>query len=300
MPVRKIALAATAALALASTAFAQTPPTLQLPRTSQKSVLTQTIGTTEMSVTYHRPGVKGRAVWGALVPWNEPWRTGANEATRFVTSTDVRVEGQPLPAGSYAIVTIPTPDRWTVIFSKQTDMWGAFGYKPEDDQLRVQVTPQPAEHQEWMSFTFDEAAPSSTTLSLRWEKVRVPVKIEVDVNGRVMADARAAIAAAKPDDWRTPYRAANWANDAGVSPEEASQWAQNALKAKENFQTLSLVARLTAKAGDTKTAIAQMTKAVALGKADKDVNAEMVAGQEKLLTEWTAAAAPAKGKTKKK
>lgn len=300
MPVRKIALAATAALALASTAFAQTPPTLQLPRTSQKSVLTQTIGTTEMSVTYHRPGVKGRAVWGALVPWNEPWRTGANEATRFVTSTDVSVEGQPLPAGSYAIVTIPTPDRWTVIFSKQTDMWGAFGYKPEDDQLRVQVTPQPAEHQEWMSFTFDEAAPSSTTLSLRWEKVRVPVKIEVDVNGRVMADARAAIAAAKPDDWRTPYRAANWANDAGVSPEEASQWAQNALKAKENFQTLSLVARLTAKAGDTKTAIAQMTKAVALGKADKDVNAEMVAGQEKLLTEWTAAAAPAKGKTKKK
>lgn len=299
MTVRKIALAATAALALATTALAQAPPTLQLPRTSQKSVVTQTIGTTEMSVTYHRPGVKGRAVWGALVPWNEPWRTGANEATRFVTSTDVTVEGQPLPAGSYAVVTIPTPDRWTVIFSKQTDMWGAFGYKPEDDQLRVQVTPQPAEHQEWMSFTFDEAAPSSTTLSLRWEKVRVPVKIEVDVNGRVMADARAAIAAAKPDDWRTPYRAANWANDAGVSPEEASQWAANALKAKENFQTLSLVARLTAKAGDTKTAIAQMTKAVALGKADKDVNAEMVAGQEKLLGEWTAAAMPVKGKKKK-
>lgn len=298
MPVRRIALAATAALALATTAFAQQPPTLQLPRTSQKAVVTQTIGTTEMSVTYHRPGVKGRAVWGALVPWNEPWRTGANEATRFVTSTDVTVEGQPLPAGSYAIVTIPTQDRWTVIFSKQTDMWGAFGYKPEEDQLRVEVTPQPAEHQEWMSFTFDEAAPSGTTLSLRWEKVRVPVKIDIDVNGRVVADARAAVAAAKPDDWRTPYRAANWANDAGLVPEEASQWAQSALKAKENFQTLALVARLTAKAGDTKTAIAQMTKAVALGKADKDANAEMVAGQEKLLAEWLAAATPAKGKRK--
>ncbi len=300
MRMQIFARTAAAVLALATVAHAQQAPTLQLPRASQKAVVTQTIGTTELSVTFHRPGVKGRAVWGALVPWNEPWRTGANEATRFSASTDVTVEGQPLPAGSYAMVTIPTADSWTVIFSRQTDMWGAFGYKPDQDQLRVTVKPVPAEHQEWMSFAFDEAAPGSTTLSLRWEKLRVPIRIDVDVNGRVLADARAAIAAAKPDDWRTPYRAANWANDTGTAPEEAAQWAKAALASKENFQTLSLVARMTYKSGDTKTALEQMTKAVALGKADKDVNAEMVAGQEKLLGEWTASAAAAKGKPKKK
>ena len=175
-------------------------------------------------------------------------------------------------------------------------MWGAYGYKPEEDQLRVEVAPQPAEHVEWLQFAFDDAGPSSTTLSLRWEKVRVPVKIDVDVNARVLADARAAIAAAKADDWRTPYRAASWAHDNNLAPEEVGQWAQTAWKAKENFYTLSLAARLSQKAGNTQEAVAQMTKAVALGKADKDINAELVANNEKLIAEWTASA----GKGKKK
>lgn len=292
-------LAAVAALALAAPVFAQQASGLQLPRVSQKATVSQTIGVTQMTVEYHRPGVKGREVWGKLVPWNEPWRTGANEATRFTTSTDVQVEGKPLPAGSYALVTIPTADRWTVVFSKQKEMWGASGYKPEEDQLRVEVTPQPAEHMEWMQFAFDEAGASSTTLSLRWEKLRVPVRIEVDVNGRVLAEARAAIAAAKADDWRTPYRAASWANDNNLAPEEVSQWAQSAWKAKENFYTLSLAAKLAQKAGNTREAVAQMTKAVALGKADKEINAELVASNEKLIGEWTASAAGDKGKQKK-
>lgn len=295
----RFALALVAALAMAAPVAAQQAPTLQLPRPSQKGVVSQTIGTTEMSVLYHRPGVKGRAIWGALVPWNEPWRTGANEATKFTTSGDITVEGKTLPAGSYSIVTIPQSNgAWTVAFSRQTDMWGSMGYKPDQDQIRVEVQSQPAEHVEWMQFTFDEAATSSTTMSIRWEKLRVPVRIDVDVNGRVLADARTAVAAAKSDDWRTPLRAANWANDNGVSPEDVSAWSARALTSKENFFTLALAAKLNAKAGNTKDAVAQMTKAVAMGKADTTIVAQQIEPNEKLLGEWSAAMKGGKGKKK--
>ncbi len=277
-------LFAAAALAAAVPAQAQ----LKLPRVSPNAGVSQSIGTTDLSVKYCRPGVKGRAIWGGLVPWDKPWRTGANEITTFTTTDDITVEGQALPAGTYGVVTIPGEKQWTVAFSKQKEMWGAFTYDPKQDQLRVSVTPQAADPVEWMQFTFDALTPESCELALRWEKVRVPVKIAVDVKGKVLAGARTAVAAAKPDDWRTPYRAASWAVDNDVAPEDAAAWASSALKLKENFYTLSLSAKLARKAGRNADAVTQMTKAVALGKADKDVEAEQVAPMEKLLAEWSA------------
>jgi hypothetical protein len=174
------------------------------------------------------------------------------------------------------------------VFSKQKDMWGSFDYDPKQDQLRVTVKPQAAEPMEWMQFTFDATTAESCELALRWEKLRVPVKIAIDVKGRVLAAARAEVAAAKPDDWRTPYRAASYANDNGLALDEAAAWAANALKVKENFQTLSLSARFSRRAGRDSEAVTQMQKALALGKADKDVEAEQIAPMEKLLAEWTA------------
>jgi hypothetical protein len=261
---------------------------LKLPRVSQNASVTQTIGITDLSIKYSRPGVKGRTIWGGLVPYAEPWRTGANEATSFTTSGDLTVEGQPLPAGTYAFLTIPGPDEWTVVFSRQKDMWGAFSYDSTNDQLRVTVKPQPADFQEWMGFTFDLTSPETCDLALRWEKLRLPVHLAVDVNGSVLAGARAEVAAAKSDDWRTPLRAANWANDAGLAPEDVAAWSKAALAIQENPSTLSLAARLARKAGDTKAAVASMTKAIALGKADKNMNADQLATMEKQLAEWTA------------
>jgi hypothetical protein len=261
---------------------------LKLPRASQNAGATQTIGTTDLAIKYCRPGVKGREIWGKLVPWDKPWRTGANEITAFTTSDDITVEGQPLPAGTYGLVTIPGAEQWTIVFSKQKDMWGSLDYDPKQDQLRVTVKPQPADAMEWMQFTFDATSADACELALRWEKLRVPVKIAVDVKGRVLAAARAEVAAAKPDDWRTPYRAASYANDNDLVLDEASTWAANALKVKENFQTLSLSARFARRAGRNSDAVTQMKKALALGKADKDVEAEQISPMEKMLAEWTA------------
>lgn len=286
MRIPSTVLAALAAAALAGPALAQTP--LSLPAPSPGASVTQTIGTTEFSLKYSRPGVKGRAIWGGLVPYGQPWRTGANEATTLTFADDVKVEGQALPAGSYAIVTVPGADAWTVAFSPQKNLWRGTAYDPKQDALRVTVKPQPAEHVEWLQFTFDVASPSEADLALRWEKLRVPVRIAVDVTAKVLKDCRAAVAAAAADDWRTPYRAATWCLDNGQAPDEAAAWSAKALGLKENFQTLSLAARMTAKAGRTKDAVAQMTKAVALGKADKDLVPAQIEPMEKLLAEWTA------------
>lgn len=279
-------------LAAAVTALAVTVPAhaqLKTPRPSPGATVKQTIGTTDLSVAYSRPGVKGRAIWGALVPYDKPWRTGANEATDFTTSDDILVEGKPLPAGTYAFLTIPGKDSWTVVFSKQKDMWGAFEYKESEDVLRATVTPVAlTEAKEWMEIAIDPVTPSTAELSIRWEKLRVPVKISVDVNGKVLKEARTAIAAAKNEAWRTPWSAANWALENNASPDEAQQWAAQALAANKNPRTLQLNARLAQKAGKQKEAVAQLTEAIALAKADKDFSKALTETYEKTLAEWTA------------
>lgn len=261
---------------------------LRLPRPSQKNVVSQTIGTTDITVTYHRPGVKGRTIWGELVPYGQPWRTGANEATQFVTNTDIQVQGKLLPAGTYALLTLPGKDQWTVVFSKQKELWGASGYKPEEDALRVDVKPAAASHMEWMAITIDPTSATAAELGIHWEKLRVAVPIVVDVNNMVLKSTREAIAAAKPDDWRTPMSAAAWCIDANVAMDEAAKWAAAAVKVEENPRTLAVAARVANKNGNAKDAVAHMTKAVTLAKADDKFNKDLLGTYEKDLTTWTA------------
>jgi hypothetical protein len=290
------------AVTLAALLCASVPAAAQqfaTPRPSPNAKLTQMVGTTELSLTYSRPGVKARPIWGALVPWNEPWRTGANEATQFTCADEITVEGQKLPAGTYALVTIPTAESWTVIFSKQKDMWGSTGYDAKNDALRVTVKPVAAAHQERLSFSFDDPENESVTMNFRWEKLQVPVKIGVATNDKTLTAARTAVAGAKPDDWRTPYRAANWATDAGLVPQEAATWAQSAAKVKENFYTTALLAKLANKGGDSKKASELMKKSITLGKSDTTIAKAQIDANEKLLAEWSAAPASAAKPAKK-
>lgn len=148
-------------------------------RVSPNAGVSQTIGVTEVSIRYGRPAVKGRAVWGELVPYGEVWRTGANEATTISFSNDVLIEGKKLAAGTYALFTIPGPDTWTIIFNKTAKQWGAFRYDAAQDALRVDVKPTAAPHEEWMSFSFKELSGESAQAVLRWEKLAVPFKIQV-------------------------------------------------------------------------------------------------------------------------
>src|SRR3954447_25313012 len=133
-----------AGLLLVLTAGAALAQQLDLPRPSPNASVSQTVGVTEITIKYSRPGVKDRQIWGKLVPYGEVWRTGANENTTIKFSTPVKIDGHELPAGIYGVQTLPADGEWTLILSKDADEWGAFSYKPEHDALRVQVKPQPA------------------------------------------------------------------------------------------------------------------------------------------------------------
>jgi pimeloyl-ACP methyl ester carboxylesterase len=138
------------------------------------------IGAMKVSLTYGRPQVNKRQIWGQLVPYSRIWRTGANEATYITFSDDVLVEGQKLAAGAYALFTIPTETEWTVIFNRVPGLWGHFYYNPEFDALRVKVRPQAAEHQEWLSYSFEMLSPNSANVVVHWEKIKTAFKVEVE------------------------------------------------------------------------------------------------------------------------
>jgi hypothetical protein len=148
-------------------------------RVSPNAGVSQTIGVTEVTISYGRPAVKGRTIWGELVPYGEVWRTGANEATTISFSNDVLIEGKKLAAGTYALFTIPGQDDWTMIFNKTAKQWGAFRHDPAQDALRVDVKPKAAPQEEWMSFSFNGLSGDSAQAVLRWEKLAVSFKIQV-------------------------------------------------------------------------------------------------------------------------
>jgi hypothetical protein len=277
---------ATVALALVTLVAPPARAELQLPRVSQKAIVSQTLGLTDITLVYSRPGVKQRAIWGELVPYDKPWRTGANEATTFTVTGEIQVEGKKLPAGTYSFLTIPTKEEWTVVFSKQKELWGAFDYKPDEDALRVTVKPQSADHEEWMRLSFENLTPNSAELHLRWEKLDVPIRLGADVTGRVLADARREVPAAKSDDWRTPFRAAGYLYDNDLELDQAMTWAKKSVGIDANFNNLSLLAKLQQKEGKTGEAIATAQKAIAAGKASKEK--VDTAPTEKLLAEWQA------------
>ncbi len=175
-------------LALPSHAVAQAAQV----RPSLKAGVMQQLGAdTDITIGYSRPGVKGRKIWGALVPYGMtpgnqhsknqpfPWRAGANENTTIEFSKDVLIEGKPLAAGKYGLHMIPSEKEWTIIFSKNNSAWGSFSYKQEEDALRVTVTPVAAPFQEWLTYGFEDLAGKSATAFLYWEQLKVPFKISL-------------------------------------------------------------------------------------------------------------------------
>ena len=156
-------------------------------RASQHAMVMQKVGdTAELTFTFGRPGVKGRTVWGELVPYVSaqdaeatPWRAGANENTTFQTNQDLLIEGEPLPAGTYSIHMFPSEGEWVIAFNKEADQWGSFGYNADEDALRVTVQPVEAAFQEWLVYGFDAIAPSSASAFLHWESLKVPFNVEL-------------------------------------------------------------------------------------------------------------------------
>ena len=148
-------------------------------RVSPKASVMQVVGFTEIDINYSRPGVKGRKIWGELVPYNKVWRAGANEATTIKYSTDVEIEGKKLPAGTYSFFTIPDKNEWTIIFNKTAEQWGAFEYNESEDALRLNVKPETGDFQEWLAYTITKTSDKSAVIKLEWEKLKIPFKVVV-------------------------------------------------------------------------------------------------------------------------
>lgn len=275
---------------------------LRLPRPSQGASVTQTIGVTDITINYSRPAVKDRTIFAdapgtmaarakgegtlddqnqrvkgePIVPYGHVWRTGANEATQFAVTDDVLINGQKLPAGKYSLSTIPGKDEWTVIFNSDYGQWGSFTYDPAKDVLRVKTKPQwVSDNQELLLYSFEPTADNAATVNIRWEKVRVPFTVQVDVVGTTLAKARKAIAEAKAEDWRTPYQAAGYAKqnndmaDAGAWIDAALKAIDTSIAAKPTFQNLSAKTTILLAAGRKDEAFATADKAIAQGKTDK-------------------------------
>ena len=225
---------------------------LVLPTTSPQASITQEIGLSSVTITWHRPGVKGREVWGTdLVPYEgKIWRAGANENTTIALSHDCTVNGQPLPAGTYGFHAIASEQDWTLIFSTNTSSWGSYFYNPEEDALRVTATPVPASHAEWLEFGFEDLTDSSATGYLRWEEKKVPFEIAFDTKAIVLQSIQDQLRSVPAFTWQGWYQAAQWAFDNDTGADLAKAWIEQSLQRNENWMNLTLKGRMLAAAGD--------------------------------------------------
>jgi len=159
--------------------------TAHYPMLSPFASVTQRVGLTDISVTYHRPSVRGRIIWGGVVPYDEIWRAGANEATVVSFSDNVKVAGHLLKAGSYSFFIVPSKKRWKVIFNSEPKQWGHFTRNKNKDVLSFYVLPKKIEHTEWLTYCFSDLNFNSAILNLKWEKLQVSFTITVDTDKKL-------------------------------------------------------------------------------------------------------------------
>lgn len=277
---------AVAAAAMAFSALLAYPAPAQFspPRPSPGASVSQTVGVTQISVSYSRPLVKGRAIWGALVPWDKPWRAGANDATTLTLSDDVVVEGNRLDAGTYAIAITPGRETWIVEFGRDATAVAPFTWDQKLVALAVRVRPAAGENQESLRYTFENVTNERAQLVLAWEKVRLPLSLKIDTKANALRQGRAAAATAKGDDWQTPLALARWMSSEKLDSSEALAWADKSIAARKTFGNVGGKARILAAAGRSADAVKTGEEAVALGRADP---AKPNTGAlEKLIAEW--------------
>lgn len=262
---KKIVLVLFLAIGTACSSYAQ--GNLNLPQSSQKAGVSQRIGLTDISIIYSSPLVKGRTVWGELVPFGEVWRAGANENTVISFSTPVSIEGKPLEAGTYGLHIIPGKDSWTIIFSSNSTSWGSYFYNTTEDKLRVTVKPEPAPMQEWLSYRFTDIKQSSAKVMLNWEKIGVGFFIQVDVPSTTVASLRQEMRGMKYYSWEGPSAAAEYCLKNNVNLDEAMTWVDHSISMKETFSNLNVKAGLLKAKGDDSGA--EKIKARALTVADE-------------------------------
>ncbi len=263
----------------------------QFPAASPKASISQRVGFCDIDVIYHRPRVRGREIWDVLVPYGEVWRTGADYPTFISFSSQVFIEGAPLDAGRYALYTIPDEGRWTIIFSRNTELWGAFGYKAEDDALRVDVRPRESSWIESFTIELMDVKDDSAVLDLRWEKIAVPVRLRVDIHETIITNVRSVIDKGEQVDWGLFWRGAGYLLEHRRDLGTAMEWIEKSIALEKNWMNTWTRAELLAARGELGRAAEAGSEALELC----TQNAPYCAYQKtyaRQLVRWTAEANP--------
>lgn len=241
---------------------------IKLPPASSTQFILQDLGISQVSVVYQRPNMKGRKIFGDLVPYDQIWRTGANNATNITFQNDVKIEGQALEAGTYALFTLPGKEEWTIIFNKNAKQWGAYTYDKADDVLRVKVKPRALTNPiETFTIAFEEVNDQNLKACLLWEKTKVSFLIEVDQKAEILASIDEAMRGEK----KPYFQAAQYYYTHGLDIKKAAEWMVEADKGNSKAPHIKYWKSLIlAKAGDKKGAIKAAEEGLKMAKSQNN------------------------------
>jgi len=229
------------------------------PRSSPDATVTQMVGVTKVSIDYGSPAVNKRVIWGELVPYNEVWRTGANELTTITFDDPVKINGTELPAGTYGIHSVPRKDEWDIIFSKDARVDGPSSFNTEKEIQRVKAKPEEHHFMERMTFLFTDVTDNSAAVNLLWDKIKVSFTLETNTQDLTLTKARQQLS------WSPLFQAAQYCLTNNVNLDEGLKWIEASCLINEVYWNTRVKAQIQNKLGMNKEAVATMEKAIDLG-----------------------------------
>ena len=258
----------------------------EFPAASQHATITQRVGLTDVSIDYSRPDKRGREIFGGLVLYGKVWRTGANQPTKIKFSDDVKIEGKDLSKGEYAFYTLPGENEWTIIFSKNLKLWGAYGYKPDADALRVTVKPTTlSEPVETFTIGFGDLKDNGAIIQLDWDKTRVPVQLTTNAVEKV--NAQIAEALKNPSDLKPIfyYQAASFYYEHDKDLAQSEQWIDKAIELQKEpgYFLYYKKAQIEAKLGQKDKAKVAAEKSIQLLKAEPEPDESAIRNSQLLI-----------------
>lgn len=256
--------------------------TLKTPAASPTQTLKQNFALSDISVEYSRPSVKGRVIFGDLVPFDKVWRTGANSATKITFGEDVQVEGTAVKAGSYALYTVPGKDAWDIMLYNDLTLGGNVGeYKKENELLRIKAKPtMMADKVEMFTIGVNDVTPKTARIELMWDKTKVGFNVSTEIDERIMKNIESVMS----KDARPFQQAANYYYENDKDLTKALEWARKAFEANPKaYWSANLIAKIQYKMKDYKGALVSAEKALEVAKAEK--SDEYIKQNEKLIAD---------------
>ncbi len=238
---------------------------IKLPANSPKAKIFQQIGVTDIVISYNRPLVKGREIFGKLIPFGKVWRTGADKNTIIKFSTDVTINGNKVKAGKYGLHTIPNKNSWTVILNKETEAWGSYFYNKEKDVLRFNVTPKTIANQEAMTFNFSQVSADKATVELSWATTSISFDVKVDAAKLINENIKGQLNSLPWWGWTGLYNAAQYNLNNNVYLDDAMTWINRSIQNNRNFTNLNLKASILEKQGKNDEATKLKAQALKIG-----------------------------------